>query len=108
MTATEILPKSRLTPAGCMAMLGAVGDEWPAAIARAVRKLRIESLRMLRERLDGAVASGELAASVDIDGLSRFYLSVVEGMAVQAKDGATQAELRAIATTAMAAWPASS
>src|SRR5271169_6725815 len=27
--ATEGLPKSRATPAGCMAMLGAVGDEWP-------------------------------------------------------------------------------
>src|SRR5262249_21788410 len=31
---TDNLPKSRTTPAGCMAMLAAVGDEWPAAIAR--------------------------------------------------------------------------
>src|SRR5271154_3309398 len=29
---TETLPKSRATPAGCMALLAAVGDEWPAAI----------------------------------------------------------------------------
>jgi hypothetical protein len=51
------------------------------------------------------VAKGELPASTDIDGLSRFYLSVFQGMAIQARDGATQAQLRAVAAAAMAAWP---
>jgi AcrR family transcriptional regulator len=103
--ATENLPKSRATPAGCMAALAAVGDEWPATIARAVRKVRLEMLGTLRSRLETAVAKGELPASTDLDGLSRFYLSVYQGMAIQAKDGATQAELRAVAAAAMAAWP---
>jgi AcrR family transcriptional regulator len=103
--AAETLPKSRATPAGCMAMLAAVGDEWPAAIARVVKKVRLEMLGMLRTRLENAVAKGELPASTDIDGLSRFYLSVFQGMAIQARDGTTQAELRAVATAAMAAWP---
>jgi AcrR family transcriptional regulator len=102
---TESLPKSRATPAGCMAMLAAVGDEWPAAIARVVKKVRLEVLGTLRSRLENAVAKGELPASTDIDGLSRFYLSVFQGMAIQARDGATQAELRAVAAAAMAAWP---
>ncbi len=102
---TETLPKSRATPAGCMALLAAVGDEWPAAIVRVVRKVRLEMLDTLRSRLEAAVAEGELPASTDIDGLSRFYLSVFQGMAVQAKDGATQAELRNVAAAAMAAWP---
>jgi AcrR family transcriptional regulator len=103
--ATESLPKSRMTPAGCMAMLAAVGDEWPAAIARVVRKLRQELLGLLRARLEAAVAKGELPASADINGLSRFYMTVFEGMAIQAKDGATPAQLRAVAAAAMAAWP---
>ena len=102
---TETLPKSRATPAGCMALLAAVGDEWPAAVVRVVRKVRLEMLSTLRSRLEAAVAEGELPASTDIDGLSRFYLSVFQGMAVQAKDGATQAELRNVAGAAMAAWP---
>jgi AcrR family transcriptional regulator len=102
---TEILPKSRATPAGCMAMLGAVGDEWPPAITRAVRKIRLEMVGHLRARLETAVADGELPASTDIDGLSRFYLSVMEGMAIQARDGATQEELRGAAAAAMMAWP---
>jgi AcrR family transcriptional regulator len=102
---TETLPKSRATPAGCMAMLGAVGDEWPPAITRAVRKIRLEMLANLRARLETAVADGELPASTDIDGLSRFYLSVMEGMAIQARDGATREELRGAAAAAMTAWP---
>ena len=102
---TEFLPKSRATPAGCMALLAAVGDEWPAAIVRVVKKVRLEMLGTLRSRLEAAVADGELPTSTDIDGLSRFYLGVFQGMAVQAKDGATQAELRAVAAAAMAAWP---
>jgi AcrR family transcriptional regulator len=102
---TESLPKSRATPAGCMALLAAVGDEWPATIVRVVKKVRLEMLGTLRSRLETAVAKGELPASTDIDGLSRFYLSVFQGMAVQAKDGATSAELRSVAAAAMAAWP---
>ena len=99
------LPKSRATPAGCMAVLAAVGDEWPAAITRVVKKVRLEMLGMLRSRLKTAVAKGELRASTDIKGLSRFYLSVFQGMAIQARDGASQAELKAVAATAMAGWP---
>ncbi len=102
---TEMLPKSRATPAGCMAMLAAVGDEWPAAVARVVKKVRLEMLSNLRARLEAAVAQGELPASTDVDGLSRFYLSVMEGMAIQARDGATRPELRGAATVAMMAWP---
>jgi AcrR family transcriptional regulator len=103
--ATNSLPRSRATPAGCMAVLAAVGDEWPTAIARVVKKVRLEMLGMLRSRLETAANKGELPALTDIDGLSRFYLSVFQGMAIQARDGATQAELRAVAVAAMAAWP---
>ncbi len=103
--AANSLPKSRATPAGCMAVLAAVGDEWPTAIARVVKKVRLEMLGMLRSRLETAVAKGELPASTDIGGLSRFYLSVFQGMAIQARDGASQAELKAVAATAMAGWP---
>jgi AcrR family transcriptional regulator len=102
---TDNLPKSRAAPAGCMALLGAVADEWPAAVARAIKKVRLDMLNMLRARLDAAVAQGELPASTDIGGLSRFYLGVLQGMAIQARDGATKAELMSAVASAMAAWP---
>jgi AcrR family transcriptional regulator len=102
---TESLPESGVTPAGCMAMLAAVGDEWPAAIIDIARNVRLEVLGKLRARLETGVTEGELPASTDIDGLSRFYLGVFQGMAIQARDGATAAELRGVAAAAMAAWP---
>jgi AcrR family transcriptional regulator len=102
---TESLPESGVTPAGCMAMLAAVSDEWPAAIADVVRKVRLNMLGMLRSRLETAVTEGELPASTDIDRLSRFYLSVFQGMAIQARDGASPAELRGVVAAAVAAWP---
>jgi AcrR family transcriptional regulator len=105
LAATESLPKSRATPAGCMAALAAVGDELPPAIANVARKVRLKMLGHLRSRLEAAVSDGELPASTDIERLSRFYLSVFEGMAIQARDGASRAELRGVAAAAMAAWP---
>jgi AcrR family transcriptional regulator len=105
LAATESLPESHVTPAGCMAALAAVSDEWPAGIAEVVRKIRVEMLGMLRLRLETGVANGELSPSTDIEGLSRFYLSVYQGMAVQARDGAAAAELRGIVAAAMSAWP---
>jgi len=105
LAATESLPKSGTIPAGCMATLAAVSDEWPAGIAEVVRKIRVEMLGMLRSRLETGVAKGELPPTTDIDGLSRFYLSVYQGMAVQARDGAGAPELRGVVAAAMSAWP---
>jgi AcrR family transcriptional regulator len=103
--AAENLPKSRASPAGCMAVLAAVGDEWPAPIARVARKIRLEMLDRLHARLETAVTEGELPASTDVDSLSRFYLGVFQGMAIQAQDGATQSQLKGATAVAMAAWP---
>jgi AcrR family transcriptional regulator len=101
----ESLPESEASPAGCMATLAAVSDEWPTTIADVARKVRLEMLGMLRSRLETGLTSGELPTATDIESLSRFYLSVVQGMAIQARDGATLAELKAIARAAMGAWP---
>jgi AcrR family transcriptional regulator len=105
LTATETLPESGTIPAGCMATLAAISDEWPEGIAEAVRKIRVDMLGMLRSRLEAGVADGELPPTMDIDALSRFYLGVYQGMAVQARDGAATAEMRGVVAAAMAAWP---
>jgi AcrR family transcriptional regulator len=105
LAATEILPETGPMPAGCMAVLGGVGDEWPAAVADVVREVRLEMLGNLQSRLKTAVTEGELPAAADVDRLSRFYLSVFQGMALQARDGATSEELKGVAASAMLAWP---
>src|SRR3981189_2481191 len=52
LAATQILPESLTSPAGCMVTLGAVCDEWPAPIVEAVRNVRLDMLGMLRSRLE--------------------------------------------------------
>jgi AcrR family transcriptional regulator len=100
----ETLPNSVSAPAGCMALLGGVGDEWPTPITDVVKTVRLKMLGMLQSRLSIGAADGELPSS-EIERLSRYYLGVIQGMAIQARDGATAIELKGIAETAMAAWP---
>lgn len=105
LAATESLPELAATPAGCMAMLAAVSDEWPTPVVETIKEIRLNMLGMLRSRLSTAVAQGELPPSVDVERLSRFYLAVFQGMAIQARDGATAVELKSVAEAAMIAWP---
>ena len=104
LASTKTLPCSASTPGGCMALLGGVVDEWPTVVADVVKSVRGELLGLLRSRLGAGAARGELSAA-RVDGLSRFYLAVIQGMAVQARDGAPATELRGIAEAAMNAWP---
>jgi AcrR family transcriptional regulator len=105
LAAAESMAECRVTPAGCMVALAAVSEECPGEIPDIMRSVRLNCLDMLRTRLNEASAAGELSSTTDVDRLSRFYLSVYEGIAIQARDGATAAELRGVAETAMAAWP---
>jgi len=105
MTNAATLPSSISTPAGCMIALGAVGDEWPVALVDAVKDVRSDLLDQTRARLNKAIENGELPPTTDADALGRFFITVCQGMAVQARDGATEADLKDVAMAAMAAWP---
>lgn len=93
-------------PAGCMLSLGAVAcAPEHQAIADAVAALRADMIDAIKRRLDRALAEGELAAGTDTAGLARFVGALLQGMAVQAHDGADEAALTSIADAALAAWP---
>src|ERR1051325_2810346 len=48
----------------------------------------------IRDRLVRGVAEGDLTASPDsLEAVARYYTTVVQGLSVQARDGATRAEL---------------
>lgn len=92
-------------PPGCMVVLSAVnavgvGDE----TSRILREMRAGSIVMIEERLSRAVAGGELPASLDRQAIASYYVTVQQGMSIQARDGASRAMLEAIARGAMAAW----
>jgi AcrR family transcriptional regulator len=105
LAAVDILPECGLTPAGCMVTLATVGEEYPGQIPDIIKGIRLRCLEMLRARFEEALVAGEIPPSTDIIRLSRFYLGVYQGMAIQARDGATAVELKGIAETAMTVWP---
>jgi len=49
---------------------------------------------------------GVLPDTIDPATLARFYATVLQGLSVQAVDGATRAELDAVVLAALRAWPA--
>ncbi|MDP3258485.1 TetR/AcrR family transcriptional regulator [Bosea sp. (in: a-proteobacteria)] len=92
-------------PKGCMVTLSAVGSEGHADLGEQVRCARAEGLARIEARLTRALAAGELPADTDIYGLARLVVAVQNGMSIQARDGASQEDLEAVARNALRAWP---
>lgn len=92
-------------PAGCLIVLGALnsGDTSESACS-VLRAIRAQNVSMLRERLDRAISEGDLPAGLDTQAIAFFYVTVQQGMSIQARDGASREILQAIADGAMASW----
>lgn len=59
----------------------------------------------VRARLELGIQNGDLTApSESLDSIARYYTTVVQGLSLQARDGATRADLSAIVEAAMAGW----
>jgi AcrR family transcriptional regulator len=72
----------------------------------AVHQLRRNGLRLaITRRLRRAVREGELGPDTDVSGLAGFFAATIQGMSQRARDGASRRELRAVADTAIRAWP---
>lgn len=92
-------------PPGCMIVLGtAAGTTKNADVRAFLADLRRGMHEMLRARLQRAVAEGELPPGTDVAAIATFYLTVMMGMSLQARDGASRAELDAVISAAIGAW----
>jgi AcrR family transcriptional regulator len=95
------------TPRGCMIVLSgincAAANKGVEDFLRGQRALRE---KVLRQRLRRGIADGDLPDSTDVNGLVSFYTSVLDGLAVRARDGASRKALGDIVKCAMAAWDA--
>jgi AcrR family transcriptional regulator len=94
------------SPHGCMLILAAPTG---AVENHPVREFLADRRRGMitenRDRLARGVADGDLIASAaSLDAIARYYTTVVQGLSVQARDGASRADLEAVITCAMAAW----
>ncbi|WP_437927199.1 TetR/AcrR family transcriptional regulator [Sorangium sp. So ce291] len=94
-------------PSGCMIVLAAtLGTQESEAVRCHLAEVRRGALVELQRRLDRGVAEGDLPAGTDTAALAAFYTTVLQGLSIQARDGASREALLAIVDCAMAAWDA--
>lgn len=93
-------------PHYCMLILAApTGAVENHEIREFLADIRRAQFTAIKERLDQGVADGELTLSDQVvDALARYYATVVQGLSVQARDGATREELESVVMCAIAAW----
>lgn len=104
-SAEEFTQKGK--PRGCLVVLGALHfDDDNEAVYRELQEHRTECKAMLVQRLKQGVAEGELKNGPDWRAVATFYITVQQGMSIQARDGASRQMLLAVASYAMAVWDA--
>jgi AcrR family transcriptional regulator len=91
-------------PRGSMLVLSALNCS-AASLQSELAQRRASGRAILKARIDRGVREGELPPGTDTAALSDFYITVFQGMSVQARDGATRKRLLATAKTALRAWP---
>jgi AcrR family transcriptional regulator len=94
------------TPQGCMLILAApTGAVENSGVRAFLAGLRRDMFGTIRDRLARGIADGDLTVPpTDLDAIARYYTTVVQGLSVQARDGAGRGDLEPVITCAMAAW----
>ncbi len=94
------------TPAGCMVQTASLYCATENEGARAAAaSMRASVFALLVAKLAWAKEGGELPPDSDTLALARFYSAIVQGMSVQAIDGASATDLHSFVDIALAAWP---
>src|ERR1700751_3106706 len=94
------------SPAGCMISLA--GTQLPPhlrAVADYTKSLRKLFEQALAKRLRKGVSDGDLPPGTDVKELAAYFDTIIRGLAVHARDGASRKQLLAICRVAMRAWP---
>jgi AcrR family transcriptional regulator len=94
------------TNRGCLGINGALAcSDEGEPIRKELVARRNATEAALRRRLQRARQEGDLPRSADCAVLASYIMTVNQGLAVQAKAGASKAMLRAIVEHVLAGWP---
>ncbi|WP_083988957.1 TetR/AcrR family transcriptional regulator [Devosia geojensis] len=93
------------TPRGCFIVLSAaVGPPQDEKVRAHLTQRRLSSLEHFTRRIKRGIADGDVPAGTYARAVASFYTTVINGIAIQARDGAPRAVLDGIVDGAMAAW----
>jgi len=95
-------------PRGCMIVMAATTSSGTSAgFQAALARQRDEGKAHLRARIQQGIKEGDVAPDADAGALANFYMAIMAGMSLQARDGASRKTLLGMVETAMRAWPES-
>lgn len=95
----------RQTPAGCMMLMACEQRaELSSELADSLTSRRTVAVVPMEQRLRRAMDTGELPADIDARAIAEFYGTILRGLAISAKTGATPDELRSVIASSMAVW----
>jgi AcrR family transcriptional regulator len=93
------------TPSGCFIVLaGTTYTPASEPVRDLLSDLRCRDLEGLQQRLDEATTTGELPRHLEPAALARFVITILQGLSIQARDGASPEQLNAVVDHAMRAW----
>lgn len=94
-------------PRGCMVVLSAISvSEEAARVQRELAHCRASWEQHMKARIEQGIADGDVPESTNAGALASFYMAVLQGMSLHAKDGASRERLQEIGEAALLAWPA--
>lgn len=93
-------------PQGCVIVQGALScSEASATVKDALVKRRLDGQQALQKRFEQAQQDGDLPQHIDAANLASYIGTVLQGMCVQANNGASTAELYAVADMVLENFP---
>ncbi|MDP9793069.1 AcrR family transcriptional regulator [Catenuloplanes nepalensis] len=93
-------------PTGCLSLRASlIGGEDGQVIRQLLTDWRNETSAMLQKRFQRAVDEDDLPAGTDPATLTRYVMTIGNGIAVQAAGGAPRDELQLIADAVLRSWP---
>lgn len=90
---------------GCLIVLAAPQSTGPHPdICEDLKSRRQRTTRLLTSRLERGQRDGDLLDTANCAAIANYYITLQQGMSIQARDGATRQTLLDIAENAMAGW----
>ncbi|TKJ85792.1 TetR/AcrR family transcriptional regulator [Erwinia persicina] len=94
------------TPHGCLLVQGALaGSNESQRVREILGEVREYGVEALRNFLQRAYDQGEIPPDTDLVTLARYFVTVHQGISVQAAGGVPTEELHNIISIAMGCWP---
>lgn len=102
--AARALTRPRL-PQGCMLILGDTNSSMQSGkVHRYLCDWRQGAEANFEERIRRGIAEGDIPPNADARAMAAFYMTVLQGMSLRARDGATREALMQVVASAVAAW----